>query len=212
MCCTKSIVLVGEEKSACEIMNIIKRDVKFYEESGGGITLSGGEPAFQPEFALAVLESAHDEGIDTAIETCGYCSWKKLEAIIRQCDHVLYDVKHTNEKMHEQATGVSNDIILENLYKIAEARKQIIIRVPLIPGFNDTDENLKITGRIAKEINAKEIHVLPFHQVGQNKWHALDRNYSLENMEVPTAENTERVKKKLEESSMLYVNVGGYGK
>ena len=211
VCCTKARMIIGEEKSVEEIIQEVQRDQIFYEISGGGLTLSGGEPTAQPRFAKAVLEQAKALGISTAIETCGFCAWMDFEPIVCASDVILYDIKHMNPAKHKVATGVSNELILENIRRIGRMGKRLIIRIPLIPGVNHDDDNLKSTALLAKEVNASEIHILPFHQLGQGKWYALGRNYRFKEQAEPDEMCIVHAKSILEQASELPVNVGGYG-
>lgn len=211
VCCTQARTIIGEERTASELVEQLSRDLVFYQISGGGLTLSGGEPSAQPEFARALAEQIHEKGIGTAIETCGFCKWELLEPIIRACDIILYDIKHMDSTLHEKWTGVPNQLILDNARRIGEMGKQMIIRIPLIPGVNHDDENLAATGDFAKEIHAAEIHILPFHQLGKGKWHAMERDYSMEDLQEPNQACLDRAKMILEEVSGLPVNIGGQG-
>lgn len=203
--------MIGEERTISELVEQISRDQIFFQISSGGLTLSGGEPSAQPEFARVLAEQIHAKGISTAVETCGYCKWELLEPIIRACDIILYDIKHMNSWLHERWTGVPNQLILDNVRRIGEMGKKLIIRIPLIPGVNHDDENLAATGRLAKEVYAAEIHVLPFHQLGKGKWHALERGYMLEELQEPDQACLDRAKAILEQVSGLPVNIGGQG-
>ena len=209
-CCTRARVQIGQQKTAGELLNLVQRDNEFYR-SIGGMTLSGGEPTMQPEFALALLRLAKAAGIHTAIETCGFCRWEDLEPIASACDLFLYDVKHMDSAAHKKSTGVDNRIIHENLRRLWAIKKQIIIRVPLVPGINDTAENLAATARLAEEVNAREIHILPFHQLGTEKWHALCRAYAMEETPEPTDDAVQVALEIMRAATKRIVSVGGHG-
>ncbi len=209
-CCTGARQLLGKRKTASEILEEVKRDETFFRMSGGGVTLSGGEPTAQPAFSAAIMAMAKAAGIHTAIETCGHCSWDRFFPIIENTDMILYDIKHTDTKQHMYGTGVGNELILDNLMRIAQTGKQLIVRIPLIPGYNDDENNLLHTARLAKEAHACEIHMLPFHQLGQEKWKALNREYDFENKELPTIDSEKRAQLILGRFGAK-VNVGGYG-
>ncbi len=210
-CCTKARTIIGEERSVEEIIQEVLRDQIFYEISGGGLTISGGEPTAQPRFARALLERAKTFGISTAIETCGFCAWRDFEPIVRSSDVILYDIKHMDPAKHKAATGVSNELVLENIRRIGRMGKKLILRIPLIPGVNHDDDNLKATAFLAKEVLAAEIHILPFHQLGQGKWYALGREYKFEEQTAPDELCIAHAKLILEQASELPVNIGGYG-
>ena len=210
-CCTCARVMIGQERTVDELVEQLLRDQVFYRASGGGVTLSGGEPSAQPQFARALAEQIHARGISTAIETCGFCKWELLEPIIQACDIILYDIKHTDPVQHEKWTGVSNQLILDNICRIGGMQKKLIIRIPLIPNVNHDDNNLMATALLAQEVHAAEIHVLPFHQLGKGKWHALERDYALEELTEPDEACIARAKMILEQYSGLPVNIGGQG-
>lgn len=210
VCCTRARVRIGQRRTAGELLDLVRRDSAFYR-SGGGMTLSGGEPTAQPGFALALLRLAKAAGIHTAIETCGFCRWEDLEPIANVCDLFLYDVKHMDGAAHQKATGVDNRLIQENLRRLGAMKKQIIIRLPLIPGVNDTPENLVATARLAEEVDAREIHILPFHQLGTEKWHALCRAYAMEETAAPADEMVQDALETMRAAAKRIVSVGGHG-
>ena len=210
VCCTKARVLMGQERTVEEVIQEVEKDIVFYHTSGGGLTLSGGEPTAQPKFAAALMKSAKKRGIGTALETCGYCSWEKFQPILESTDMVLYDVKHPDPQRHKEGTGVDNLLILENLKRIKTVGVRLIIRFPLIPDFNNDDTSINGVGRLAVESGAEEIHVLPFHQVGQQKWDALNRSYAYESVALLTQDEILHAKALLEQTG-LPVNLGGYG-
>ena len=156
-CCpTQALTVCGEVKSVEEIMSTVLRDKPFYDRSGGGITLSGGEPFMQPELAAELLKASHDAGIHTAVETCLHVPWKYIEPSLPDIDLFLADLKH-----------------------VAAAGKKMIIRVPLIQGFNADETAIKaITDFAADELHVGEIHFLPYHTLGINKYHLLSQPYN----------------------------------
>jgi len=159
-----------------EVMQHVLRDVKFYENSGGGITLSGGEPTFQPDFALAVLARSKEHGLHTTVETCGYAPWATFEKLLDFIDLFLYDIKHMDPKRHEEGTGKSNTLILSNAKRIAGI-KPMMVRVPLIPGFNDSFDDIRATARFCRdELGSVDLELLPYNKLGESKYHRLDRD------------------------------------
>ena len=179
-CCPSgALTACGEEKSADEIIATVLRDKPFYDRSGGGLTLSGGEPFMNPGLALALLRRSHEEGIHTAVETCLHVPWKYIEPALPWIDLFLADLKHVDPDKFKQWTDGSAKRVLDNLKRIAAAGKQMIIRVPLIPGFNADEAAIEaITDFAARELHAREIHFLPYHTLGINKYTLLDMPYS----------------------------------
>jgi pyruvate formate lyase activating enzyme len=167
--------LSGKLMSVAEVVKEVLRDRKFYETSGGGVTLSGGEATFQPEFALAIFKECKGLGLHTALETCGYAAWAVLERVLEYVDLVLYDIKHVNAAKHEKGTGFKNDIILENALKIA-LHKPMKARVPLIPGFNDSEQDISaIAAFIGSLPNQVEMDLLAYNPLGEGKYARLGK-------------------------------------
>lgn len=179
-CCpTQALSVCGEEKSADEIMATVLRDKPFYDRSGGGLTLSGGEPFMSPDLALALLKRAREEGIHTAVETCLHVPWKYVARALPFIDLFLADLKHVDARVFKQWTDGSAKRVLDNLKRIAAAGKPMTIRVPLIQGFNADEASIEaIIAFAADELGAREIHFLPYHTLGMNKYTLLDMPYS----------------------------------
>lgn len=179
---------VGYDTTVKEVIEEVMHDMPYYSRSGGGLTLSGGECLWQPDFGVALLKAAHESGINTAIETTGFADWEVIEQFIPEVDVFLMDIKHTNSAKHKEFTTRPNELILENARKIAEKAKRLIIRVPVIPGFNDTSEEI---GEIAKFTaslpNVNEIHLLPYHRMGKDKYDGLGRPYLMGDVPSPTS-------------------------
>lgn len=185
--------LFGEAITRKELMDQVEKDRPFYRKSGGGVTVSGGEPTEQFDFLLNFLTELKKTGIHTAIETNGRFSADRLAKLIPCTDLFLCDVKHMNTAKHKQYTGVPNKLILENVYRIAvEYQSELILRIPLIPGFNDDADNLKATARFSRELSEKGrlcgVHLLGFHNMASSKYEALQREYRYKNMPSFTAE------------------------
>ncbi len=179
-CFAGALEQVGSQKTVDEIMGIVLEDQPFYDESGGGMTLSGGEPLAQPQFAFQLLKTAHEHGIHTAIETSGFGSWQTWENLLPYLDLILYDLKEVTGKQHKKFIGVSNELILDNLRRLAQTGKPIIIRRPVIPGYNDAPESIHILGQFVKQLETiHEIDLLPYHRLGQKKYEHLGRDYVL---------------------------------
>ena len=168
--------ICGKEYTTDEVLKEIVKDKPFYENSGGGVTLSGGEPLAQYDFSLELLKKAKENGIHTAIETCGYAEKSKILEIAKYVDLFLFDCKETDQELHKKYTGVDNKIILENLKALSDAGSKIILRCPIIPGFNDRAEHFKGISEIADKFSGIEhIEIEPFHPHGESKYSALGR-------------------------------------
>ena len=162
--------IVGEEMSAAAVLEEIVKDRVFFEESGGGVTFSGGEPLWQADFLARLLKACKVEGIHTVVDTCGQVPWRDLESVTRLTDLFLYDIKLMDDRMHRAHTGASNGRILENLYRLARVHQKIWLRVPIIPGVNDSVVNMQATARMAASLPAVEkVCLLPFHPLGEDK-------------------------------------------
>ena len=160
-------------------MATVLRDKPFYERSGGGVTLSGGEPFMNPELAQQLFQACHEAGIHTAVETCLHVPWKYVEPSLPFIDLFLADLKHVNEAIFQQWTDGSARRVLDNLQRVAQAGKKIIIRVPLIQGFNANESDIAaITDFAADRLQVGEIHFLPYHTLGMNKYQLLSQPYT----------------------------------
>lgn len=201
--------IAGEDVTAGEVMKTVLSDMPYYHRSGGGLTLSGGEALGQPEFAHALLMLAHTYGVNTCIETTGFASRETLDTVLPHLDTVLMDIKHMNSGKHEAFTGQRNERILENARYIAEHARELIIRVPVIPTFNDTPEELRAIARFARTLpGVHRLHLLPYHRLGQDKYTALGRDYSLASLTPPTDERMRYLLSVAEESGLL-CQIGG---
>lgn len=168
----------GQLMSVEEVLAVAKQDEPFYEESGGGVTLSGGEALLQPDFALALLEALHSRGLHTALETTGFAVPEVFQRVCREADLLLFDVKHWEEERHRAGTGVSLQPILENLAFALEAGWEVLPRVPVIPGFNDSREDGARLAERLLEAGSRQVQLLPFHQFGEKKYQQLGRPYA----------------------------------
>ncbi len=203
------ITTVGKDVMVGEVIETILRDRQYYVRSGGGLTLSGGEFLCQPDFSHALLRVAKLNGINTAVETTSFADFKTIEKMLPFIDNYLMDIKHINEVKHKEFTGQSNELILENAQKIAQRAKNMIIRVPVIPTFNDTEEEISAIAKFASSLeNVKELHLLPYHRLGQDKYGYLGREYLLKGIEPMKDEKIEALKKAAEKYS-LDVEIGG---
>lgn len=200
--------ITGRYYTMDEVFEAVMKDMPFYERTGGGVTLSGGEVLMHAKFASRLLKKLKEQNVHTVIETCGYASWDNVRRVVQYTDLVLFDIKHCDEEEHKRFTGRSNQLILENLKKIAEMKKEIIARVPLIPGVNDSLEVLKGIVDIAKKAGVKELHILPFHQIGTSKWDAAEKDYHFRNVREPDKEEIDKLVKEIEGCGIPIV-VGG---
>jgi pyruvate formate lyase activating enzyme len=172
-----------------EVMNEIEKDIIFYDQSGGGVTLSGGEPLMQPEFLLALLNRCRAQGVHTAVDTTCYAEPEIMRKVAEQTDLFLCDLKHMDEAVHRDFTGVDNDLILYNIRCLSDAGKKIVIRIPVIPGFNDGQGNLETTAEfVASLTSISEIDVLPYNSGGREKSARLTAEFNLMKTEVPDDE------------------------
>ena len=179
--------IIGKDITVREVLGKVAQDRPYYKRSGGGITLSGGECMCQPEFAKALLYSAKEIGINTAIETTGGVDSKIVREIIPYADTVLMDIKHINSEKHKKFTGRDNKIILENSKIIASSNSDLMIRVPVIPTFNDTKEEIEAIVKFTKTLQGvSKIHLLPYHRMGEDKYFGLNRQYLLKGLNYPT--------------------------
>lgn len=168
----------------------VKREIPFYDESGGGVTFSGGEPLMQPTFLSALLTACRREEIHTTVDTSGFANWNIFEQIRGNVDLFLYDLKHMDSVRHREVTGVPNEVILDNLKKLAERRHKILARIPLIPGINDDEENLQASGRFLASLpNLQGVELMGYHDIAQAKYEALGWDYKLPDTRPPTEES-----------------------
>ncbi|MEY8445282.1 glycyl-radical enzyme activating protein [Enterococcus ratti] len=178
----KKHTMVGEYKTIDEVVTEVMKDVAFYEESGGGVTLSGGEVLYQAEFATELLRVLKEKGIHTATETTGYAKLDIFANYIQQVDTLYFDVKHYDSEKHQTGIGVTNQLILKNLSYALKHHKHLIVRIPVIPNFNDQPQDAKQFARLFQRLGVDNIELLPFHQFGQKKYAQLNRIYQMKNI------------------------------
>ena len=210
-CPGDALQMLGKRVTVDEVLREVAKDSVFYSRSQGGLTLSGGEPALQPEFASEILRryKIEERGRHTAIETCGHVPWPHLSQVLEHTDLVLYDIKVMDSEEHRRSTGVDNGLILENVVRIARMGKQLIIRVPLIPGHNDTIENIRRTSSFARELpGVEELHLLPYHRLGEPKYPRLGREYALQGTAALLPEQVDALRRVVEAYG-LRVRIGG---
>jgi pyruvate formate lyase activating enzyme len=185
--------MVGRTISVEEAIREVMKDEVFYKNSGGGMTLSGGEPMAQTKFTLALLMAAKENGLHTCMETCGFAPWENYEKVLGLVDIFLFDYKLTDPELHEKYTGVSNARILQNLEKLDRAGAKTILRCPVIPTVNDTQAHFAGIAQTANKLNhILEINIEPYHPLGSSKSAMLDREYLLGDMGFPENETVEQ--------------------
>jgi len=192
-CPAQAREMIGKKLTAEEIIKEVEKDLVFYEESGGGVTFSGGEPLGQSEFLEALLIRCQKKKIHTAVDTSGYISWRILKKIIPKVDLFLYDLKIMDSERHKKYTGVFNEIILENLKKLSSVHNNIFIRFPVIPGINDDYQNIKETGEFLSSLKIAQVNILPYHYMGIDKYGRLGRTYKLVTTQPPSEEKLSEI-------------------
>jgi pyruvate formate lyase activating enzyme len=208
-CQTRAREIAGRQVSVSDVMGEVEKDTVFYEESGGGVTFSGGEPFMQLTFLQTLLAACKGKGIRTAVETCGFVNTETLMDSSTFVDLYLYDLKAIDDETHRKFTGVSNDLILRNLRQLSQVHDQVIVRFPIIPGVNDDDANVLRLGKFVSSLRGvKEIDVLPYHKLGIEKYKRLGMVSRMSETEPPSKTKMDGIVGKLE-SFGLTVKVGG---
>ena len=202
---------IGEDTTVEKVMEIVEKDRAYYRRSGGGLTLSGGESLCQPEFARDLLRAAQEVGINTAMESMGCAPFETIETILPYLDHYLMDIKHMNPQKHKEFTGRSNELMVENAKKIADSGlTNLVIRVPVIPGFNDRVDEIEAIARYAASLNGvKKMHLLPYHRLGQDKYEGLGREYLMKDVLPPSNEYMQELLEHAVKVSGLDCQIGG---
>jgi len=187
----------------------VNKDSPFYRRSNGGVTVGGGESTIQHDFVTAFLERCKQSYVHTAIETCGYVRWENLEKMLEYLDLVYFDIKHADPLKHKELTGVSNELILENARK-ASAIRPMIVRIPVVPGCNDTDDNILDTATFAANLGGEflRVELLPYHKFGTQTYSRLGREYELADVEPPGDDHMEKLKE-IVESCGVRAQIGG---
>lgn len=208
-CPTGARQRLGRDVEVVELARELQGDRIFFDQSGGGVTLSGGEPLMQPAFASALMSLLEAEGIHLAVDTCGFGRQQDLLTLARHARVVLFDLKLANSQRHEAATGVPNELILDNLKALSRCHQDIWIRVPIIPGVNDDDANLQATARIAAQTpGVRRVDLLPYHGSGASKFTRLGKTYAFQGMTTPTPERMQALADVFQAQG-LTVSIGG---
>lgn len=190
---------IGSRKTPAELMSEIEKEVIFYDESGGGVTFSGGEPLMQPEFLEALLEDCKAKGIHTALDTTGCVAPDVFNPLVDKVDLFLYDLKLMDDGKHKEYTGMSNQYSLENLKTLARKGKRVIVRFPMIPGITDTEENVKAVAAFVSELKKiRDITILPYHKIAEDKYRRLKLENKMKDVQEPDTDRIAAVKKTLE--------------
>ena len=203
LCPTNALYMFGQEMTVEQVIDEVERDSSFYRNTGGGITVSGGECLLQPDFCAALLEEAHARGINTAIETACNVPWAFVEKVLPHVDTMLHDHKLTIPERHKKWTGVSNKRILENFKKAYETfpNTEFVARTPLIPGVNDDEEHIRaVLEFIRPHKNVIEYELLPYHRFGLSKYEFLGKIYELDDFTTPSDESVQRLQAIIDEA------------
>ena len=203
--------IMGKDVTVEEVLEVVKKDLPYYRRSKGGITLSGGECTLQPDFSAGLLRGSKELGISTAIESMAFADYSSIEKLLPYLDLYLMDIKHMNGQKHKEYTGYDNKNMLENIKRICESGKtQVIIRVPVVPGFNDTKEEILEIATFADSMKGvREIHLLPYHAYGKGKYEGLQREYLMGDIETPKEEKMRELKEYVEKKTALKCQIGG---
>jgi pyruvate formate lyase activating enzyme len=209
VCYADARLTMGRTVTLPELMAEIRQDAAFYRRSGGGVTLGGGEVMLWAEFAEKLLALCKAESIGTAVETCGHGPWSELERLVPGTDTFYFDLKLIDPVVHERLTGASNATILANLQRLAATAARIVVRIPVVPGLTDSDDNLRGIARYVREHQLGErIELLPYHRLGLDKYRRLGKDYELADLEPPSEERLRRLAT-LVESEGVACTVGG---
>jgi pyruvate formate lyase activating enzyme len=209
VCESQALEFVGRLVTASEVIAQIEKDVAFYDESGGGVTFSGGEPFAQAEFLLELLQGCKEREIHTAVDTCGLTGRRMLEKAAERVDLFLYDLKLMDDTSHIRCTGVSNRLILENLTALSSLGSNILVRVPIVPGINDDEQNITDLVRFLESLShPPPVSLLPYHRAGVHKYARLGRTYAMPATEAPSLPQLAEIGEAFKRGG-LQVMVGG---
>ena len=196
-CPSEAIKAWGSRMTVDEVVNVVEKDRKYYEESGGGITISGGEPLEQPDFVRDILKECKEKGIHTCLESTFFANWDTIQSVIGYADIVITDLKHMDSNIHKEWTGQGNEKILENIKKVADFGKEMIVRIPVIPGINDDWTNIEKTADYILENigdRLRTLQLLSFMRMGEEKCASLDREYLMKDLDFDRDEFQAHVK------------------
>jgi len=209
VCRPEAVTLLGRAMTVGALVDLARKDRVFYKHSGGGVTISGGEPLLSPAFTAELARALKEEGIGVGIDTCGHAPWTNVEAVLPYIDFFLWDIKHMDPERHRKLTGVSNDLILRNARAVSERNIPIYIRVPVIPGYNDSEENIRAICEMARGLSSVvEVDLLPLHHLGKARYDSLNRDYPTAHLSLIPDRIMEEMKR-LVESYGLKCVIGG---
>ena len=193
-CYAEAQVMEGKKITVEKAVEELEKDRPFYENSNGGITISGGEPLVQREFVKAVLKTCKNNGLHTALDTSAHCKWEHLKELLGLLDLVLLDMKHMDDEVHKRLTGVGNRLILENAKRLADEDVRLMIRIPVVPSCNDTPENMAAAADFYRHFkNVDYVELLPYHRLGESKYERLGMTYEVKGIETPDEEALEKL-------------------
>lgn len=206
VCPAKARELVGKEVTVDYVMKEVLKDRVFYEESGGGVTFSGGEPLMQPAFLRECLEGCKEEGLNTAVDTSGFAPWDSIKAVFPLTDLFLYDIKTVDDAKHRKYVGAPNALVLDNLNRLVSEGACVVARLPLVPGVNTDDSSLRDIGEFLQRTGLRRIDVLPYHDTAKEKYSRLNRQYALDNVPPASGDDLARARGILGEFGLVEAN------
>ena len=199
VCNAQALEILGHRMTVAQLVDEVRKDEIVFKYSHGGVTISGGEPLFDAKFALNLLRAFKKAGINTGVDTCGYSPWSDIEPVLPYVDFFLWDIKHMDPKQHKKLTGVSNELILSNARAVSAKGVPIYIRIPLIPGCNDAEENIRATCEFVKELTSVvEVSLMPLHHLGKARYESLNLEYPIGNLALIPESTLQDVKKLIE--------------
>lgn len=196
VCYEGALKAVGRDMSVDDVLAEVEKDRPFYRRSGGGVTIGGGEPLMQYRFTSALLEAAHGVYLHTALETCGHAPWEHFEPVLKDVDLLHIDFKHIDPVRHKELTGQSNELIIANLRRVPSLKspEEVIVRIPVIPGCNDSTENIREMANFLVDLGFKQIELIPYHRMGLSKYAQYDMVYPLPECEPPSESDMARLR------------------
>lgn len=201
VCPSNAKKMSGREVTVNEILEEVEKDRLFYRRSDGGVTIGGGEPTMQAQFVANVLRECQRLNLHTAIETSGFAKWDHLKTVLEHVDLVYFDIKHMDPNEHLKLTGASNEIILQNAKRVADSRTAMIIRIPIIPGYNDSKDNMEATAQFIADLEVNRVELLAYHRLGEHKYEWNGKEYQLKGLQPPALEH-------MSELERIYVGHG----
>jgi pyruvate formate lyase activating enzyme len=208
ICYAEALTIIGKEYDVRSLLEVVERDRPFYEQSGGGVTVSGGEPTVQFDFLLEFLRASKQAGLNTVIETCGAFAWDKFEELLPYLDIIYFDLKAAEPDDHKRLTGAGNERILANARRLATSGKDVVFRIPLVPEMTATDDNISGLIRLLKELGQEEVHLLPYHKMGESKLGRIESTQEELGVEPMSEERIAEIRARFEAAG-LTVAIGG---